>query len=137
MSVILKGGASGNLADVLGTSLSVTTTPQTAGGLSFYSGQTNAAKTVVKSSTGQLYGYDLYNNNAAQAYVQIFNVASGSVTLGTTVPDMVIVIPANGGRNVSYTAGVAFSTAITYAVTATRTGSGVMTNAVDINFFYK
>jgi hypothetical protein len=114
-----------------------TQTPATSGGLSFKSAQTGATATAIKASAGQLYGYDLYNNNSTQAYVQIFNVASGSVTLGTTVPDMVIVIPANGGRNVEYNNGIAFSTAISYACTTTRTGSSAMANAIDVNFFYK
>lgn len=40
---------------------------------------------------------ELANTTAAIAYVQIFWKAVADVTLGTTVPDVVIALPASGG----------------------------------------
>jgi hypothetical protein len=118
-----------------GTTNAVVDTPVTTGGLSIITGSVGATATAIKASAGQLYGYHLFNTTAAVAYVQIFNVASGSVTLGTTAPTLSIGIPASGGVTVNFDKGIAFSTAISFACTTTRTG---LTGATcDVNFFYK
>lgn len=118
-----------------GTTNAVVDTPVTSGGLSIKSASTGGTATSIKASAGQLYGYHLFNTTAAVAYVQIFNVASGSVTLGTTTPDISIGIPASGGVTVNFDKGIAFGTAISYACTTTRAGSTGAT--CDVNFFYK
>jgi len=118
-----------------GTTNAVVDTPVTSGGLSIVTGSVGATATAIKASAGQLYGYHLFNTTAAVAYVQIFNVATGSVTLGTTAPTMSIGIPASGGVTVNFDKGIAFSTAISFACTTTRTGSSGAT--CDVNFFYK
>lgn len=44
-----------------------------------------------------LYGYRLENNHSAAVYLQLFDKAAvGDVTLGTTVPDLTIMLPASG-----------------------------------------
>ena len=68
---------------------------------------------------------ELMNTTAAVAYLQVFWVASGSVTPGTTVPDVVIGLPASGGAVLHFegegwkTRGTAWSA----IATTTRTGS--------------
>lgn len=57
--------------------------------------------------------------NVAPSYVKLFNLASGSVTVGTTVPDEVIYVPASSvisvpmftGANPGKTFGTALSAA--------------------------
>lgn len=112
----------------------VTPTPVTSGGLSVFSASVTTVQSV-KASAGQIYGWHFFNTTAAVAYVQIFNVASGSVTLGTTAPTLVIGIPASGGATVSNPSGIAFGTAISIAATTTRSNS--TTAAVDCAVFYK
>lgn len=112
-----------------------TDTPSTSGGLSAATGSVGATATSIKSSAGQLYGWHLFNTTAAVAYVQFFNLATGSVTLGTTAPLFSIGIPASGGATVNFDKGIAFGTAITFACTTTRAGSTGAT--CDVNFFYK
>jgi hypothetical protein len=115
----------------------VTQNPATSGGLSYLAGSIGATKTAIKASAGQIYGWYFYNANASVAYVQIFNLGTGSVTLGTTAPDLAFGIPASSGANVEISNGIAFSTAITIAVTTTRTGSTGPGSTVDYNIFYK
>lgn len=68
---------------------------------------------------------ELANTTAAMAYLQIFWAASGDVVLGTTVPDVVIPLPASGGAVLNFegegwkTHGTAWS----MAGTTTRTGN--------------
>lgn len=113
----------------------VVDTPATSGGLSIITGSIAGTATAIKASAGQLYGYHLFNTTAAVAYVQIFNVASGSVTVGTTAPTISIGIPASGGVTVNFDKGIAFATAISFACTTTRAGASGAT--CDVNFFYK
>lgn len=114
-----------------------TQSPVTTGGLSIYSASVGATKTQVKASAGQLYGWYIYNSNSSAAYVQFFDVANASITLGTTAPTFALGIPASSGANVFTDSGIAFATAINWAATTTRTGSTAPTNTVDVNFFYK
>lgn len=118
-----------------GTTNAVVDTPVTSGGLSIVTGSVGATATAIKASAGQLYGYHLFNTTAAVAYVQIFNVAAASVTLGTTAPTFSIGIPASGGVTVNFDKGIAFGTAISFGCTTTRAGSTGAT--CDCNFFFK
>lgn len=122
----------------------VTPTPAATGGWSIFNATsgdgstalTNSAQSV-KSSQGTLGGWYIYNPNTSAAYVIIYNVASGSVTVGTTNPAMVLAIPAGAAANLELTNGLQFSTAITVAATATAAGNGAPTTALDANFWYK
>jgi hypothetical protein len=85
-----------------------------------------ATKQGVYSSAKTLWA--VYIDNTANAsttvYLKLWNVASGSVTVGTTEPSMVI--PCAGGqkRQITVDQGIAFSTALVYAcVTGAATSS--------------
>jgi len=115
-----------------------TQTPATSGGLSVsFTGALSTTVTSVKSSAGQLYGWFIGNPNASIAYVQIFNTASGSVTLGTTAPIMSLMIPASGSANVEYNNGIAYGTAISIAATTTYNGSTAPGTGLVVNVMYK
>lgn len=115
----------------------VTQTPATAGGLTIASGTIGNTATSIKGTAGQVYGWYIYNSNASVSYVQFYNVASGSVTPGTTGPTFSIGIPATSGANVHFNSGIAFGTAITIAITTTRSGGTSPGSTVDYNVFYK
>ena len=86
----------------------------------------------IKSSAGVLRGYFLDNTaNAATSYFQFFNVASGSVTLGSTAPLFVIPIPAGLAANLAMPGGWTFSTAMSFAVTTAYNNSTAPASAVD------
>lgn len=90
--------------------------------------------TAVKASAGNLHGWAFRNTHTADTFVQWFDLATGSVTLGTTVPRFVTVVPANNGINQEFLPmPFWFATAITYAGTATRVGSGAPTVAIEVN----
>lgn len=92
----------------------------------------------VKSSAGQFGGFYCYNPAAAVTYVQVFNTASGSVTLGTTTPSLSLGVPAGGGAVHEFANGISnFGTAISVAATTTATGSSAPASAIDCNFLYK
>lgn len=91
----------------------------------------------VKASAGALIGYYCYNPNASAQFVQFFNTASGSVTVGTTNPLFMITIPPTSAANLWMPGGVAFSTAIAIAATSTAGGNGAPSTALDVVVWYK
>lgn len=115
----------------------VTQTPATSGGLTPATGSIGNTATSIKGTAGQVFGWYFYNPNATVAYVQFFNTASGSVTVGTTAPVYSVGVPATSGANVFSENGVAHGTAITIAITTTRAGSTSPGSTVDYNVFYK
>ncbi len=91
--------------------------------------------TAIKASAGNLYAVRITSGASAlvDAYVQIFNVAAGSVTLGTTAP--VMVLPCPFTRTVIYPIvpgdddNDLFSTAMSMAATTTLSGSTALATA--------
>lgn len=104
----------------------------------YFNAGLTSTKVAVNASGGNLYGYHFYNAGTAVAYVQFFNVASASVTVGTTTPNMVIAIPPGGWADSPTTApGIGFGTALTIAATTTSTGSGNPATAPMVSLWYK
>lgn len=130
----------------LGSTNAVTPVPASNSGWSFsyQSALTNSA-TQIKGSAGTFGGYLwLYNPNTAVTYIQVFNKASASVTLGVTAPDYVIALPGiasasatGSAANMEMVHGIAMGTGITVAATTTASGSTAPSNAVVATFLYK
>jgi hypothetical protein len=91
----------------------------------------------VKGSAGKLGGWYIYNPNASAAFVQIFNVSSGSVTLGTTTPTLSLGVPATSAANLMSGEGVDFGTAISIAATTTATGNTAPGTGLVTNILFK
>lgn len=91
----------------------------------------------IKAAPGTLYGLGIYNGSAASAFVQVFDNTTGNVTLGTTVPDIELEVPATSFLHVPLPAlGVAFGTAISVA-SATAAGGGTGSAAgVNLTAYY-
>ncbi len=117
------------------------TVPHTAGGLSVYrvvsAATTNAA--IIKASAGQVFGWYIYNSNAAARKVILYNSATAP-TVGTTAAFMTIVIPGGSGANVEYTNGIAFSAGISIGTStglADTDATAVAATDLIINIMYK
>jgi len=99
---------------------------------------TNTAA-AVKTSAGNLYGFDFVNTGNATAYVQIFDAATGSVTLGTTVAKMSKWVPAGGSWEEKFggEGKITFGTAITMAATTTASGNTAPATGIIANVTFK
>lgn len=96
----------------------------------------------VKTSAGNVYGLIVQNPNTANAFIQLFDVAAGDVTVGTTTPSQSYFIGGttagdNNQIEIKFTVPVSFETAITYACTTTATGSTDPTTGLVVNILYK
>ena len=98
---------------------------------------TNALVSVC-SAACIIYGIEAANSTAATCFLQGFNVASGSVTLGTTVPDYVLILQATaqGAGAPPPTEGANYGTAFSYAMTTTRTGSTTCGSTLDVTIYH-
>ena len=91
---------------------------------------------VIKASAGTLQGWYIFNPNVAAQYVQFYNTAAASVTVGTTNPLFMLTIPAGSAANLSLTAGIAFGTAMSWSATSTAGGNGAPSTALDAVCWY-
>jgi hypothetical protein len=123
----------------------VSPVPHTVGGLSTFmaSGSDGSSILVataqaIKATAGQLYGYYIYNVEAAVMYVHFYNTAAASVTVGTTNPMFTVAVPAGAAANLSLTHGIAFSNAgWSCAATTTAGGNTAPTTGVSLVAWYK
>ncbi len=76
-----------------------------AGGTGLYDSLFNAAVTTavqVSAVPVDIGAYHILNTTAAIAYIQVFYALAASVTLGTTVANFVIALPASGGATINF-----------------------------------
>lgn len=117
----------------------VTPTPSVGGGWTQNS-QTSLTntKTQISSVACNVGGYIIANPNAAFTYIQVWDLASASVTVGTTAPTWTIGVPANGTANMMIAGGGALhATGFTIAATTSPTNSTAPSSNVQTTFFYK
>lgn len=134
----LNVSAKSDSANLLRVSSLQAAATQGTGGTSIFSTSAGIAQTsAVKSSTGRLYGWYLFNPAGVDQYLQIFDASAvTSVTLGTTVPGMTLGVPTLGGANLFGAPGIAFSNGIVIAATSTAAGNTAGASAVRVNVFY-
>ena len=126
--------------DDVADALKFVTIPAVSGGTSiYYDNDLDETAISVKSSAGQIFWFNVINLASSVRYFQIFNVAVGSVTVGTTTPTMQFPIPTQGDSNgagftLSIPAGIEFNTEITVAATTNSEGNGAPSaNDVHVN----
>jgi hypothetical protein len=116
---------------------------RTSGGLTMWRDvDLDETAVVVKASAGQIYTIIAINLKATTLYLQLYDVAQGSVTVGTTTPDLTIPLPANSttgaGVAISIPQGIAFATAITAACTTGHSDAGAPgANECIVGILYK
>jgi hypothetical protein len=84
-----------------------------------------------------VFNFTCYNPDATDAaFVQFFDALAVDVTMGSTLPKLILPLPALGGIDGGLTCPREFRTAVTYAVTATATGSGAPSTDCLVQFDY-
>ena len=96
-----------------------------------------ATVTTIKNTPGQLGKVYCYNPNAVVSYVQIFNLSSGNVTLGTTTPLNILgIAPTSSNVWMMNPVGDQYSAAISIAATTTASGLTAPNTALVCNVSY-
>ena len=81
-------------------------------------------------------GYVLNNNDAAARWLQIFFRPATEVVLGTTAPDMTILVGASGSVAWDWQDPIAQGTGFSVACTTTETGASGPTATMTGSIFY-
>jgi hypothetical protein len=101
----------------------VNLTPQTTGGATSFTliSAASTNSTLVKASAGVLYMVVATNNSATVSFLKMYNKATAP-TVGTDVPVLTFMIPANGGIMVPIpSTGITFATGIGFGLTGLAT----------------
>lgn len=133
------------LAFVVGMAITQINVSSPANEILFTDSAMGATVDAVKAGSATVFWVQIDNsaNSGAATYVKLFNLAAGSVTVGTTVPDEVIYVPA--GAKITHmlmtgaNPGKSFNTALSaIAVTAGGTGgSTAPTSSVPVTICYQ
>jgi hypothetical protein len=92
---------------------------------------------VSASASKYLDGISVFNGHSAVCFIQFFDLATGSVTLGTTTPAFSIGVPTLQTVNIfNFLPLKLFNTAISVASTTTNNGSTTCTTASTFTAFY-
>lgn len=122
---------------ISGTTMQAQVVPGTSGGLSVYrSLDASPTGVIVKSSAGQVYGWEIYNNAAAARFVKLYNLSGTPTASGT--PALTLGMAQTSVVTFSTPDGIAFDTGIGLRATTgvadndtgTPTGNDVVVNLV-------
>lgn len=106
--------------------------------LSAFNGTAVTTATTVKSSTGNLYGWSIYNPNSSLCVAQIFNTTSPTPGSTTEILNIPLIGSSNGGgSNIILPMPINFSTAISVAATTAAHGSSTCSTGMIIQLFYQ
>jgi hypothetical protein len=97
-------------------------------------------KVAVDATSGSIHSIVVDNSaNGAASFLKLWNVASGSVTVGTTAPDWCFLIPASTKVTIPFISAVAYDTALTAAcvTTAGTAGTTNPTSSVIVEIIYE
>ena len=98
---------------------------------------------VCKTSGGRVHYLEVSNRNTVDAYLQLFDVAAASVTVGTTTPKQSFLVPGGAASTLAgamdriFNPPMQFQIAITYACTTTPTGNTDPTTGLNVNIGYE
>ena len=94
-----------------------------------------ATKTVISEQPCEVDGWQIVNQTAAEAFVQVFDKKSGDVTVGQTTPDWWLPLPISGGAAVGLPKSIQHSSGLVIACTTTWNGSSGAN--CDVTFFVR
>lgn len=100
-----------------------------------YSGLSNTLMTM-KASSGKFGGYYYDNPNSTKVYLQVF-LDKDSVVVGTTAPDGIYGIPANGAANIELRKGVGFTKRLQIVATTQPNGATAPTTPLPTTLYYQ
>lgn len=104
----------------------------------YYNGALAQTKQSAFIGTGNLYGFEVENNDpSTDVFIQFFDKLAANVTVGTTAPDFTFRIPggANFGKDAQNLVLHFFSIGCVIACTSTRTGASAPAASASIHLW--
>lgn len=103
---------------------------------SFRSGTVSTTAQTIKTSSGRVYQYTFFNPNSATVYVHLYDLATGSITAGTTTPKMSFAVPAGSTLDGYWSISHGFATAISISASNNWDGSGAPASTMQVTVGY-
>lgn len=97
----------------------------------------SSTKVAALTIPARIFYVHFYNPNASGVWLQFFDLASASVTVGTTTPTRELFLPATGGVDGPLSMPWGFDTAVTIAATTTSGGSSAPASAIHVQMEYR
>lgn len=107
--------------------------PEPQGAIPYFNASVTATKVAVIARPCRLFFIEIIGNDTTDVFLQLFDATSANVTVGTTTPTMVLVIPGGSGASnrgafeETFVFPIQFYNALTIAATTTATGSSAPT----------
>lgn len=103
------------------------------GAKQYHNTDLDGTASAVKASAATLYAIIIDNTaNSAVEYVKLYDIASGSATVGTLAPDWIFKIAAAVKKTICIPEGMAFATALTAACVTTAGTAGTTNPTADV-----
>jgi len=96
--------------------------------------QLEATAIAIKGSQGLFYGFYALNIDASVSYLQLFNAASGDVTVGTTTPKLSFGLVASESKFIWLPKPVIFDTGMSMAATTDMENNTA--GEINLDLFY-
>jgi hypothetical protein len=120
------------------TALPVTMAPSAASTAlsTFVTGSVPNTAMIVKTSSGRIHYLHVYNPNVTFGFLQFYDLASGSVHVGSTTPTMTFAVPPMSVLDTSFENPVPAANAITLASTSTFAGGAALVTPLALSLMY-
>ena len=101
---------------------------------SYYNASVSNTNLTVNASPTLIQSISVLNATSAEAYLQLFDLAIGDVTVGTTVPNLVFGVEAGGNPHYLFPKPIYFKTGLVVASTTARVGDSAAIQEVSITY---
>jgi hypothetical protein len=106
----------------------------TLGSKAYFNDDVAGTKQVVQVGPTLIYGYEIHNVSAADAFLLCYNKLTADVTVGTTVPDYVVPNAANAVKGKSLAVPLVFETGLVIASTTATDGASAAAQDVSLEY---
>ena len=100
----------------------------------YYNGTVGATKIVVTAAPTLIQSISVLNATSAEAYLQLFDLATGAVTVGSTAPSLVFGVGAEGNPHFLFPKPIYFKTGLVIASATVRAGASDAVQEISITY---
>ena len=101
---------------------------------SYYNASVSNTNLTVNAAPTLIQSISVLNATSAEAYLQLFDLAIGDVTVGTTVTNLVFGVEAGGNPHYVFPKPLYFKTGLVVASTTARVGDSAAIQEVSITY---
>ena len=101
---------------------------------SYYNASVSNTNLTVNDSPTLIQSISVLNATSAEAYLQLFDLAIGDVTVGTTAPSLVFGVGAEGNPHFLFPKPIYFKTGLVIASATARAGASNAVQEISITY---